>query len=218
MTDEKQIKEYWLKDVGYKFAAEELGIDVGIVKIYYDKFNLENKKERKKKPLTEDKMRTNYKPWPARVPVPVPTPVVAFDEITPLTKREAQWYEFSNAVAEHLRLYTVPQYGDVGQDEITNYTVQDCVTHLQRYAKRYGTQSREGQQKLDFMKIAHYAQCAWEKYEEPLKPHEKGEYNLRVFYVRLIDKPDFEYMGMAKDQNGKTIYIYREILTHANGI
>jgi len=65
-----------------------------------------------------------------------------------------------------LREYTVPQYGDVGQDEITNYTADDCVKHLQRYAKRFGTQSRQGQQHLDFMKIAHYAQCAWEKYDD----------------------------------------------------
>jgi len=81
----------------------------------------------------------------------------------PMSKREMQWFEFSLAVMDHLKKYTVPQYGDVGEDEITNYTVKDCVNHLSRYAKRYGSQSRANQQLLDFVKIAHYAQCAWEK-------------------------------------------------------
>jgi len=134
------------------------------------------------------------------------------------SEREKQWLEFSERVAKHLREYTVPQYGDVGEDEITNYAVEDCVKQVEKYAKRYGSQSREGQQELDFVKMAHYTQCAWEKYEEPLTPHETGEYNLRVFYVKLDGKDGFEYMGMAKDQNGKTIYIYREILTYEYGV
>ena len=37
----------------------------------------------------------------------------------PMSQREDQWWDFANAVAKHLREYTVPQYGDVGDDEIT---------------------------------------------------------------------------------------------------
>lgn len=137
-------------------------------------------------------------------------------ESKPLSRRGKDWLEFSDVVLKHIEEYTVPQYGDKGDDLITNYTAADCIEHVKKYAKRYGQQSREGQQKLDFMKIAHFAQCAWEKYEEPLTKHEKGEYNIRVFYYKLEDRPEFEYMGIAKDQNNKTIYIYREILTHGH--
>ena len=123
----------------------------------------------------------------------------------PMTERERQWKEFSDAVAEHLREYAVPQYGDVGEDEITGYSTEDCVTHLSRYAKRYGTQSRKGQQKLDFMKIAHYAQCAWEKYNDNVDEDE---------YI-LTDMDGYDglgYMFITESTfRGKTIKIYKKV-------
>lgn len=78
--------------------------------------------------------------------------------------RVIDWMLFSEKVKDHLLYYTVPQYGDKGEDCITNYSIEECIGHIEKYAKRYGSQSREGQQELDFMKIAHYAQCAYEKY------------------------------------------------------
>ena len=107
-----------------------------------------------------------------------------------LSKREEQWIDFAEAVTDHLRDYTVPQYGDVGDDEITGYSVGDCVTHLTRYAKRYGTQSRKGQQELDFMKIAHYAQCAWEKYNTSMT---QREINVPVEHGLLVSPTDKKY-------------------------
>lgn len=88
----------------------------------------------------------------------------AKEEVVP--ERVKQWREFAHRVERHLIEYTVPQYGDVGEDAITDYSVEDCVKQTEKYAKRYGTQSREGQQELDFIKMAHYSQCAWEKFDE----------------------------------------------------
>ena len=130
-----------------------------------------------------------------------------------MTGREKQWKEFSDTLAKHLREYTVPQYGDVGEDEITNYTVEDCVNHILRYAKRYGTQSREGQQELDFLKIAHYAQCAWEKYKN--NPN-KGGFVMHSYDSKLTDSGlkelNWEYIGESTYSDGKIIYIYKEKL------
>lgn len=129
-----------------------------------------------------------------------------------MSERERQWREFSEAVAMHLRNYTVPQYGDVGEDEITHYSVKDCVTHLQRYAKRFGSQSRQGQQHLDFMKIAHYAQCAWEKYDDMDNPNvslvDMG-YDMFLSYSEEennnLAANGFKMIGTSLDANGREV-------------
>jgi hypothetical protein len=129
-----------------------------------------------------------------------------------MSVREFQWREFSEAIAKHLREYTVPQYGDVGDDEITNYSAEDCVKHLQRYAARFGTQSRQGQQHLDFMKIAHYAQCAWEKYcdmdNENIDLIELG-YDMFLSYneeeANNLVANGFRCVGTSLDANGREV-------------
>lgn len=131
---------------------------------------------------------------------------VTYNEIKPKSEREKQWIEFSERVRKHLRDYTVPQYGDVGEDEITNYTIEDCVNQVSKYAKRYGSQSRDGQQELDFVKIAHYCQCAWEKYENlPMVQVEKGELMMASYGVH----PELHCIFEGTDNNGKTIYVYK---------
>jgi len=126
-----------------------------------------------------------------------------------MSERERQWIEFSERVLKHLREYTVPQYGDVGEDEITNYTVKDCVKQVEKYAKRYGSQSREGQQELDFIKIAHYAQCSWDKFIHK-KEHFDEEYEI-VVYDNILTNHDirvFEYIGMFVEGE-KQKYVYK---------
>lgn len=113
--------------------------------------------------------------------------------------REKDWNEFAKVVENHLKTYTVPQYGDKGEDQITDYTVGDCVVAIKKYANRYGTNQRSGQQLLDFMKIAHYAQCAWEK-EKKLqdKPVEtKVVFGGKVDQIHIEDAKDFleKYKG-----------------------
>lgn len=125
-------------------------------------------------------------------------------DIPAKSEREKQWIEFSERVRTHLRDYTVPQYGDVGEDEITGYSVEDCVNQVAKYAKRYGNQSRDGQQELDFVKIAHYTQCAWEKYGNIKE--EDIEDMLMASYAH---REDLHCIYEGKDDEGKTIYVYK---------
>lgn len=76
------------------------------------------------------------------------------------------WQDFATKVANHIENYTVPQYGDKGNEEADSYTVEDCLMQINRYKVRNGKNSRPGQDKLDLIKIAHYAQMAYTKLEE----------------------------------------------------
>lgn len=124
------------------------------------------------------------------------------------SERGKDWKEFSDKVYGHIEGYTVPQYGDKGSDLITGYTVKDCMTHIEKYAKRYGQQSREGQQELDFLKIAHFAQCAWEKY---INADVSGEKEKRIIILDSeTDIPNFEYVGNSTSYQGQLLYVYKE--------
>lgn len=105
-----------------------------------------------------------------------------------MSLRSDDWKEFSDMVIKHLDEYTVPQYGDKDVDEIGKYSVHDCVQVIKKYANRYGTNAREGQQLLDFMKIAHYAQCAWEK-EKQIIPKQSFVFNT---YADMVDDVQLE--------------------------
>lgn len=72
--------------------------------------------------------------------------------------RSQEWQEFSEEVNRHIEEYTVPQYGDKGEDLCTDYTTEHCIKQIEKYVKRFGRNSRPGQTKLDMLKIAHYAQ------------------------------------------------------------
>jgi len=82
-----------------------------------------------------------------------------------MSKRGEDWQKFSAEVFTHIEEYTVPQYGDKGEDQCTEFTEQDFITQLKKYINRFGRNSRTGQDKLDLMKIAHYAQMLSEKVE-----------------------------------------------------
>jgi len=131
-----------------------------------------------------------------------------------MSEREQQWWRFAEEVATHLREYTVPQYGDVGEDEITNYTSKDCVEHIKRYVKRHGSQSREGQQVLDFLKIAHYAQCASEKHINRIPEVQKGIQGRLVVVdseedLILYQSGEYELDCIVNDQDGTTFNFWK---------
>lgn len=73
------------------------------------------------------------------------------------------WVRFAYAVHQHIEDYTVPQYGDHGEDLATNYTKKDCMNAVAKYKARRGRNAREGQAELDEMKIVHYLQMAVER-------------------------------------------------------
>lgn len=82
-----------------------------------------------------------------------------------ISNRAFHWQAFEQQVFDHIENYTVPQYGDLGEDLASDYSVQDCLNQVTKYIKRHGRNSREGQDKLDMLKAAHYLQMAWSKME-----------------------------------------------------
>jgi hypothetical protein len=79
------------------------------------------------------------------------------------TRRGANWLIFAAIVLRHVEGYTVPQYGDEGEDQVSEWTAADCVTAIRKYAARFGRNTRDGQDRLDLLKIAHFASMAAEK-------------------------------------------------------
>jgi hypothetical protein len=77
-----------------------------------------------------------------------------------MSKRGEDWKEFSEKVLSHIENYTVPQYGDRGGDQATEFTSHDHIVQAKKYINRYGKNSRPGQEILDLVKTAHYCQMA----------------------------------------------------------
>jgi len=80
--------------------------------------------------------------------------------------RAAEWQSFATRVFNHIEIYTVPQYGDKGHDQCSEFSESDFITQMKKYLNRYGKNSREGQQRLDLLKIAHYAGMLYTKLSE----------------------------------------------------
>lgn len=78
--------------------------------------------------------------------------------------REHMWVIFATVVGTHLREYAVPQYGDAPDDTLSSWTPEQCISHIRKYAARFGTNSRGSEEDLtDLLKIAHYASVTWLK-------------------------------------------------------
>ena len=83
--------------------------------------------------------------------------------------RIGDWNKFSNQVAKHVEQYTIPQYqsDDDQSDQVGIWSVDDCLKAIQRYLSRAGKGSRGLiEQQRDFIKIAHYAQFAYDKFKD----------------------------------------------------
>lgn len=77
-----------------------------------------------------------------------------------MSQRGEDWKEFAGQVHDHIEKYTVPQYGDKGEDQASEYGSAEHVLQAKRYLARYGKNSRPGQEVLDLIKTAHYCQMA----------------------------------------------------------
>ena len=77
-----------------------------------------------------------------------------------MSERGKDWQTFSEQVLDHIENYTVPQYGDKGEDQATEFGSHDHVVQAKKYLNRYGKNSRPGQEILDLVKTAHYCQMA----------------------------------------------------------
>lgn len=112
--------------------------------------------------------------------------------------RQYMWDTFASIVAMHVAEYSVPQYGDYPTDQLTNYTADDCMKAIQRYANRWGNNARGEDESLrDLLKIAHYAQTAYYKargYEsiftlpEPASEPESDDKSLEIKESTSDDK------------------------------
>ncbi len=70
------------------------------------------------------------------------------------------WREFADAVEAHIRDYTIPQYGDYPDDQMSTFTDEDIKTAIARYENRRGKGARGiAEEMRDCLKIAHYYQC-----------------------------------------------------------
>jgi hypothetical protein len=80
------------------------------------------------------------------------------------SERSNQFIGFAFIVLKHIDSYTVPQYGDSPNDEVESWTSEQCVKAIQKYTSRYGSQRRGRIEELrDLVKIAHFAQIAFDK-------------------------------------------------------
>lgn len=92
--------------------------------------------------------------------------IVKVNEPASFSKRGLDWIAFSSQVLAHIEGYTVPQYGDKGEDQVTDWSAKERVEQAKKYLNRFGKNQREGQEQLDFLKAAHYCQLAADKFKE----------------------------------------------------
>lgn len=83
-----------------------------------------------------------------------------------VSQRGRNWLSFADQVFHHIEDYTVPQYGDKGSDQVTEWTGDDCAKQVKKYLDRRGRNARVGQELLDMLKSAHYVQLTEEKDHE----------------------------------------------------
>ena len=71
--------------------------------------------------------------------------------------RELLWDIFSEQVVHHVGTYTVPQYGDFPDDQLSDFTEADIKTQIHRYVNRMDTNARGDIEAMrDLFKICHY--------------------------------------------------------------
>lgn len=85
-----------------------------------------------------------------------------------MSERGKDWMAFAEKVNDHIETYTVPQYGDKGEDQASEYGSAEHILQAKRYLARFGKNSRPGQEVLDLMKTAHYIQMAAMELEKEL--------------------------------------------------
>ena len=79
--------------------------------------------------------------------------------------RVLQWAKFNRQMELHIEQYTRQQYGtEDGNEQVDNFTVDDCWRSIERYFNRRGKNARGPIEELrDLIKIGHYAQLLYDK-------------------------------------------------------
>lgn len=119
--------------------------------------------------------------------------------LVPKSIRGVEWCLFSEAVLDHIDSYTTAQYGDKPNDQAEGWTPATCAEHCSRYGNRHGKNQREGQEMLDFKKIAHYSCLGYMKmknneFQDDLDPSDEvheivmsDTLNEEQKYIRIIE-------------------------------
>ena len=76
------------------------------------------------------------------------------------------YYLYILLLNNHIENYVIPQYGDKYEDPMSNWTVEQIAGQAEKYLKRIGKNSRDGQDKLDMLKLAHCSQMIYDKIKE----------------------------------------------------
>jgi len=88
-----------------------------------------------------------------------------------MLNRIEDWRKFSLQIEKHIEQYTIPQYQseDNLTDQVNIWTSEDCIKAISRYIVRFKSHIRGKQESLrDLLKIAHYAQFAYDKLKKEL--------------------------------------------------
>lgn len=98
----------------------------------------------------------------------LPDPVDCWPQegcMTKMLDRVADWDRFAAQVREHIIQYATPQYGNRdGSERLQQMTARECVDAIRKYLDRHGRNVRGPIEDLrDLLKIAHYAQCGFDK-------------------------------------------------------
>jgi NTP pyrophosphatase (non-canonical NTP hydrolase) len=91
-----------------------------------------------------------------------------------LSKRGSDWLTFQAQVLSHIETYTVPQYGDKPDDQLSGWTIEHCLEEVKKYANRVYKVTPDRQMR-DFLKMAHYIQAAHIKYCDKLSAEAEQE-------------------------------------------
>lgn len=84
-----------------------------------------------------------------------------------ISNRAEHFMAFAIEVERHIEGYTVPQYGDYPDDQMTEATLEDIKHDMMRYVNRLGRNARGPEEaQRDMLKLAHYAQIARDKMRE----------------------------------------------------
>lgn len=123
--------------------------DVEPTWFYADPKNKENK-------YLEERPNESYK-------IPFKKSIEQYQEMKEISNRGREWIEFSKLILNHIENYSVPQYGDKPDDQVEEWSSEDCFKAIERYLKRRNSNQREGQEGLDLFKMAHYVCLAYFK-------------------------------------------------------
>jgi hypothetical protein len=109
----------------------------------------------------------------------------------PRSQRGQEWASFSQEVLSHVETYTVPQYGDMPNDQASGWTPEQCIESIRRYCNRYGRNSRDGQQELDLLKVAHYACICLSKHRQKANLQDMIDDGLgKISLIELVENLD----------------------------